>query len=163
MKAWIYICGLSLLFLGCYTFKNASVPSDLQYYYVEDFVLTARNAPPTIQTDFQEALKNKIRNESRLVLDQNQAQVLFTGTVSSYNVQALAPEPGATVALNRLNISVQVTYQNFMDTDKDWSQTFSEYAEFSSDVVLSDVEEQLISTIFDQLTENIFNKSFGDW
>lgn len=159
----ILLVALMIGLSGCYSFKNASVSPDLQFFWVSDFLLSARNAPPTIDTDFEEALKNKIRNESRLVLDRQQAQIIFEGSVSSYNVQALAPEPGETVGLNRLNISVQVQYIDVVDDTKNWSQNFTEYAEFSADVLLADVEDELIRTIFDQLTENIFNKAFGDW
>lgn len=154
---------LALGLSGCYSFKNASVPLDLKFFWVEDFLLTARNAPPTLDTDFEEALKNKIRNESRLVLDRQQAQIIFDGSVASYNVQALAPQPGETVGLNRLNITIQVQYTDLLDDTKNWTQNFTEYAEFSADVLLADVEDELIRTIFDQLTENIFNKAFGDW
>ena len=145
------------------SFKNASVSPDLNYFFVEDFKISARNAPATIDTDFEEALKNKIRNESRLVLDRAKAQVLFSGAVSGYSVQALAPEPGETVALNRLQITVTIKYQDIENDAKNWDQSFNEYAEFSSDELLSDVEDQLLITIFEQLTENIFNKAFGDW
>ena len=151
------------LFSSCYSFKNANVSPDLKYFFVEDFRITARNAPGTINTDFQEALKNKIRNESRLVLDQQNAQITFDGAVSGYSVQALAPQPGETVGLNRLQITVTITYTDNEDDEKSWNQSFNEYAEFSADQLLSDVEETLLITIFDQLTENIFNKAFGDW
>lgn len=160
---------LAILFIvcflvaGCYSLKNASVSPDLEFFFVEDFRITARNAPAAIDTDFEEALKNKIRNESNLVLNRQQAQILFEGAVSGYNVQALAPQPGETVALNRLQITVTITYTDKENEDKNWNQSFNEYAEFSSDQLLADVEDQLIQTIFDQLTENVFNKAFGDW
>ncbi len=159
-----YILLLILLGLGsCYTLKNASVSPDLSYFFVDDFRISARNAPPTIDTDFEEALKNKIRNESRLVLDRDQAQIKFSGSVAGYTVQALAPEPGETVALNRLQITINIKYEDMTNPDKNWDQSFNEYAEFSSESLLSDVEDELLITIFDQLTENIFNKAFGDW
>lgn len=160
---WLLLIGFMLSTTGCYSFKNASVSPDLQYFFVEEFRITARNAPPTINTDFEEALKNKIRNESRLVLNREQAQIRFNGSVSGYSVQALAPEPGETVALNRLFVTVSIKYEDETDPDKDWSQSFNEYAEFSSDQVLSDVEDELLISIFEQLTENIFNQAFGDW
>jgi hypothetical protein len=154
---------LGFSYSGCYSFKNASVSPDLKYFFVDDFRITARNAPATIDNDFQEALKNKIRNESRLVLDREKAQIIFSGAVSGYSVQALAPQPGETVALNRLQITVNIKYQDLENEDKAWDQSFNEYAEFGSDLTLTDVEAELIITIFDQLTENIFNKAFGDW
>ncbi len=162
-KYLFFIAFLLLTAPGCYSFKNASVSPDLNYFFVEEFRITARNAPATINTDFEEALKNKIRNESRLVLDQQNAQISFSGSVSGYVVQALAPQPGETVALNRLQVTITVKYRDLEDADKNWDQSFNEYAEFSSDQILSDVEDQLLITIFEQLTENIFNKSFGDW
>lgn len=154
---------MTFLWTGCYSLKNANVSPDLKYFFVEDFRITARNAPATIDTDFQEALKNKIRNESRLVLDRTKAQILFSGAVSGYSVQSLAPEPGETVALNRLQITVTLKYEDIENEDKSWDRSFNEYAEFGSNLILADVEDELLITIFDQLTENIFNEAFGDW
>ena len=159
----IWTLVMPMILSGCYTFKNASVPVELEYFFVEDFRITALNAPATIDTDFEEALKNKIRSESRLELNREEAQVIFSGSVSSYQVQALAPQPGQTVQLNRLNIGITIDYLDLSDEEKNWSQTFREYAEYSSDQVLADIEEELIRTIFEQITENVFNKSFGDW
>jgi hypothetical protein len=130
---------------------------------VDNFILTAQNAPATIDRDFTEALKDKIRTESRLDLVAQNPDVLFSGSIVGFDVRSVAPQPGETVAFNRLTIRVKVKYENFVQEDKDYDEVFSFFADFPSDAVLTDVQDELIDTIFTQILEDIFNKTFTDW
>jgi len=94
----------------------------------------------------------------------------FAGVVSSYSVQSVAPQSegeGDEItfgsALNRLNVAVQVEYINNSDDEDSWSKTFSFFEDYDNNTVLSDVEDELITNIFDQLTQQIFNESFTNW
>ncbi|MEL6987465.1 MAG: LPS assembly lipoprotein LptE, partial [Bacteroidota bacterium] len=72
-------------------------------------------------------------------------------------------EPNETTAFNRLQINVQVDYQNNLDEKDKWSQNFSFFENFASDQNLLDVQDDLINLIYDQIVEDIFNKAFTNW
>ncbi len=157
---------LVLVFLlagGCYGFKGFSISDDLKTFFVTEFRNTAPNAPPTVQQTFSERLKEKISRESGLSPDPDHPDIVFSGAITSYTVTAVAPERGATTAANRLEISVSVTYENTHKSDDKWTQTFSHFEDFSSDVNLLDKQDDLIAQIFDQIIEDIFNKAFNNW
>ncbi len=162
---------VSLLFLfllllgGCYSFKGISIDPDVTTFNVQNFESVAANAPPTLALDFTEKLKDKIRSESRLVLNGEQPDVEFTGRISSFSVVPVAPKPGEVVALNQLKISVAIKFINNKNEKKSWpsERTKSHFAEFSNTADLLTVQDELIRQITTQLLDDIFNEAFNDW
>ena len=65
--------------------------------------------------------------------------------------------------MNRLTITVRVRFTNSFDDTQNFDQSFSRYADYSSTQNLSAVEANLVSTINDALTDDIFNKAFVNW
>jgi hypothetical protein len=154
---------IAFLLIGCYSFRGISIPPTANTYYVELFGVEASAAPATMGQDFTRELTDKIRNESRLKLDDLEPDLLFSGTVSKFEVTAINPEPNARVGSNRLTIDIRVSYKELEDPDADWQQTFSYFVDFPSDRNLLDLQDQLVQEAYDQITEDIFNKAFTDW
>lgn len=146
-----------------YTFKGFSVDPSLETFRVANFTVAAPNAPPNINQTYSESLKLKIARESRLTIDERNPDIQFGGSITRYNVSAVSPEPGEFAALQRLEITVQIDYTNFTDTEDKWTQPFSFFADFAPSQNLLDVQDELIETIFDQINEDLFNKAFTNW
>lgn len=159
----IILAGLFLT-SGCYTFKGISIDPNVNTFYVSNFDNTAGNAPPTLALDFTERLKDKVRTESRLKLNDEKPDVEFKGTFRSYQVKIIAPKPGEVAALNQLEIVVEVSYTNNLNPEANWeNRRFSHFAEFSSSQDLLSVQDNLILEINKQLAEDIFNAAFNNW
>jgi hypothetical protein len=105
---------------GCYSFKGISIDPDISTFFVQNFETVATNAPPTLALDFTERLKDKIRSESRLVLNSEQPDVEFTGRITGFSIIPVAPRPGETVTLNQLKISVSIKLINNKNEKKTW-------------------------------------------
>lgn len=151
---------------GCYSFKGISIPPDISTFYVDPFQNTTINGPADIGDRFSESLKDIILRSSRLSFDDTEPDIEFTGSVSGFNVTSVAPqEVDGTFgsALNRLQIAIQVDYVNNENDEDNWSQSFSFFEDFDSSTDLSSVQEELIANIFQQLTEDVFNRSFTNW
>ena len=155
-----------VLFLhGCYSFKGIAIPPDIKTFVVQDFqfdsgVLTA---PGDLNQRFSEAIRTKIRNESRLILNENDPDIEFSGSIRGFSVQPEALQAGNTVALNRLTIAVNVEFKNNRDEKKNWTKTFSFFRTFDSTQDFLSIQDGLIREIFEQLTENVFNEAFTGW
>jgi len=50
-----------------------------------------------------------------------------------------------------------------VDPDQDFDSSFSRYQDYSSSKDFSSVEEDLITEILKDITEDIFNKAFVNW
>jgi hypothetical protein len=158
---------IAVLFAGCcYTFKGISIDPEVNTFFVQNFVSETTNAPPTLSVEFTERLKDKVRLESRLKLKNAEPDVEFSGKIIQFQVIPVAPKPGETVALNRLEVSVSVTFTHHKNEKKSWSvpKTFRHFAEFDNTVDLLNVQDQLLTrTIYPQLLDDIFNAAFNDW
>lgn len=148
---------------GCYSLKGYSIQQDVKTFYVGNFKLTALNAPATINQTFQEALKDKVSRESRLLYTNLNPDLEFNGTIQSFVVSAVAPKPDEQTSFNRLTIFVAVEYSNHLDAKDTWTKTFSHFADFPTDQNLLQVQDDLITIIFNQILEDIFNQAFNNW
>ena len=152
-----------LTLVGCYGFKGISIPPDINTFYIEDFENRAPNAPGGINQTFSEALRTKIRNESKLTLVDRDADITFSGYVSRFAITSEAPQEGNTVAFNKLTINVSVEYVDAADEEKNWSQNFSFFKDFGATIDLQSVQEDFIEEIFVQIVDDVFNKAFTNW
>ncbi len=159
---------ISLFFIvftlqGCYTLSGVSVADNIRTYYVEQLRNNADNAPPTLPQTLTEALKEKIRTESRLIFNDVSPDIEFKGAIVDYRVSAEAPRPGEFTAINRLTIILAIEYINNIEKNKGWKNNFSFFFDFSSTQDLSSIQDEAIAAITAQLMEDIFNKAFTDW
>lgn len=153
--------------LGCYSFKGISIDPNIKTFTVRTFETSAGNAPPTLAINFTEALKDKVRTETPLSLNNEAPDCEFNGTVTGFQVIPLAPKPGELVARNQLKITLKVYYlinKEGLTTDYPVDgKEFSFFSEFPSEADLSSIQEELITEINKQLLEDIFNAAFNNW
>lgn len=162
-KFYFLILILSISLTGCYSFKGIAIPPDVNTYFVDNFELSAQSAPGDLNQRFSEALRAKVRNESKLVYREQDPDIEFSGIITDFTLIPEAPQAGNTVALNRFEIRVTVNYTNNVDDTKSWKQTFSFFKTYASDQDFLSLQESLINDIFKQLMEDIFNKAFAGW
>jgi hypothetical protein len=160
---YISVILITLIFNSCYSFKGIAIPPDINTYYVDNFQNAVPQAPGDINQRFSEALRAKIRNESRLTYLEENADIEFSGSITGFRLSPEAPQAGNTVALNKLEITVSVNFTNNKDESKNWKKQFSFFRTFESDKDFISIQESLIDEIFKQLMENIFNEAFTGW
>ena len=136
-------------------------------FNIDQFGVKNATAPPTSGLTFSEQLKTRILNNTKLTYlqDAEEADLLFSGDVTGYQVAALAPQANQTVALQQLTIQLTISYVNTKDEtgQSNWTENFSRFANFGADQDLSTVEEQLIEEVYDQVLDDVFNKAFSGW
>lgn len=159
-----------LLCYGCYSFKGVSIPPTVATFYIDQFQNNVSNAPPDIAQRFSDEFRLNVLQNTRLLYNEEVPDVEFSGAVSSFNVQSVAPERNSNdgqvqfgSTLNRLTISIQVSYASNQDEEDNWSQSFSFFEDFENDQNLDDVQDELIDDIFDQILQDIFTRAFTNW
>ncbi len=169
MKTISYIFKLSFLFIVCTAatcsvkLGDINIPATANTFYIGQFSNNADNSPPELGIDFAESFRDKIRRETRLVYAETNPDIEFEGAIQDFRVTAVAPQPGEITQFSRLTIRIKVDYFDAEDEELNWNQTFSHEIEFPSDQNLLDVQEDLISQIFEQISQDIFQKAFGKW
>lgn len=158
---------LCCVLASCYSFKGTTISPDVKTFYVANFRNNAPNAPAEIGQLFSERLREKVLQESRLAYSEGDISVEFDGSITSFRVSSVAPSSDADgqigSSLNRLQISVNVEYLNNVTEDESFTQSFSFFQDFDSSESLADLQDGLIEEIFNQVTEDVFNRAFSNW
>jgi hypothetical protein len=165
MRHWIFLASFLAMCSGCgvYTPFGAQT-GGAQTFSVDYFTPIAPLAGPEVGQQFTEALKDLVQRQSTLRWVQDGGQIQFSGRIIDYKVTTSAVAGGQEVASqNRLTVQVQLNYVHTLDSDLNFERTFSRFADFPATSDLFDVEGELMEEINEQLTQEVFNASLGNW
>ncbi len=110
-----------------------------------------------------ESVRDLLLAQTPLKLKQGEGDVQYSGSLIGYDVQPVSIQANETAALNRLTITVRVTYLNTLDAKKNKEFTIARFADYDSSQDLTAVEERLARDIGKQLAQDIFDRTLGDW
>ena len=151
---------------GCkvsYSFSGVNISPEVQTYSVEYFPNRAAVVQAQLSQEFTNTLMDKIQNNTSLDLATEGGDVSFSGEITGYETRPTAITGNETAARNRLTITVRVKYTNAVEPELDYDTSFSRYEDYDASQNLSDVENNLITLIVENLVEDIFNKAFISW
>ena len=157
------LLSISLTSCGIYSFTGASIPTEAKTISVDYFNNKAATVQPTLSQVFTERLKDMFLEQTNLSLSENEGDLSFSGYISKYQIKPMAIKANETAGQNRLKIAVKVTYNNSLDSENNFEQTFSRYRDYDSAQNISDIENTLIEEITNELAEDVFNKAFVNW
>ncbi len=143
--------------------SGATIDPTIQTYFVGPFANNADNALPNLDQTLAEDLRNKIRLNSRLRRDENNPDIEFKGTLVDFRITAEAPSADNRVAINRLTIVLAIEYIVNKEDTEGWTRNFSFFFDYPASTDFASVEEDAVTTISEQLMEDIFNAAFSNW
>lgn len=146
---------------GGYSFTGASISGET--ISVDFFPNKATLVQPNLSQVFTDNLRDRFINQSSLQLVQDNADLHLEGEIVDYRVTPQAIQGDQTAALNRLSIEVNVRFTNKTKEEDNFESKFKAFEDYNSSQSLSDVEAELMETICDRLSEDIFNKAVVNW
>ena len=165
-KLWCAaVIAVLLVGVGCgvYTPYGAQT-AGARTFSVDYFTPVAPLAGPEVGQQFTEALKDLIQRQSTLQWVAEGGDIQYSGRIVGYDVSTSAVAGGQEVASqNRLTMQVQVQYVHIVEADLGFERTCSRFADFPATSDLFDVESELVEEINEQLTQEVFNASLGNW
>lgn len=160
----ILIITLSLIALSCkvsYSFRGGQIPG--KTFGIESFTNTASLINPNLAIVIQDELQERFTNESNLKYTDGIGDAQFKGVITKYRITPVQGTGDETVALNRLTISVKITYANSTDDSQDFKKAFESYDDFESTEDFSSIENDLMETISEKLVALIYNETLMEW
>ncbi len=148
---------------GNYSFTGASIPPEAETVTISYFENKAPLVNPGLSQMLTNELKDRFQSQTSLRLEDYGGDLNFQGEIVDYSVRPVAIQGDDRAAMNRLTISVNVTFQNRLDEAMNYQTTFSKYEEYGSDQSLGSVEDQLTQQIVEYLVEDIYNKAVVNW
>ncbi len=164
--AWLTGLALLVVIPSCkvtYSFSGVNISPEVQTYSVQYFPNRAAIVQAQLSQLFTDALMDKIQSNTSLDLSNDGGDVHFSGEITHYETRPTAITSQETAARNRLTITVRVKYNNIIEPELDYDTSFSRYEDYDASQNLSDVENELIELIVEDLIEDIFNAAFVSW
>lgn len=161
------IIALLIISQACISYKFNNSALDYTLYKtisISDFPIRAALVYPPLQQTFENKLLNTVTRQTRLrVIESNNTDLHMEGEITGYSLSPQAVTENAYASQTRLTITVRVKYTSNKEPNKDVDQTFSAYKDFSSNELLTDVQDDLCNQISDELVDLIFNATLGNW
>jgi len=159
LMAWVVIgC-------GAYSFTGADIDyNTTQTFQVNYFQNVAPIVEPGIERDFTQKLQDLLINQTNLSLVSNGGDLIYEGEITQYYISPITATSDSRAAQNRLTIGVNVRFYNTKNPEKDFEQVFSFYHDYPGTVQLTgSALQNAVDIIFENITQNIFNKSLANW
>ncbi|MXO03975.1 LptE family protein [Flavobacterium sp. HBTb2-11-1] len=162
---------LSLFMLsGCSVYNFTGTGKiDAKTFQVNFFQNNADLIEPGIDRTFTLALQDLIMNQTNLNLVSNGGDLVYEGEIIDYRITpmtatAVDANGQAGAAQNRLSIRVNVRFMNKKKETDDFEKAFEFYYDFPGrDLPTGSVLNTAITTIFERITQDIFNESLAKW
>jgi hypothetical protein len=169
-KRFARIFSLAILCLAAtactisYKFNAASIDyTKISTITINDFPNQAAMVYPPLSQLFTETMKDLYNRKTRLQQVQQNGDLELEGEITGYDLAPTAVNEDAWASRTRFTITIRVRYTNRKEDEKDFEQSFSAYREFDANRMLTDVQDELIKDISDEIADQIFNATVANW
>jgi hypothetical protein len=167
MKYIQYIVAVTLLFTfsGCSVYNFTGTGKiDAKTFQVNYFQNNAPLIEPGIERTFTQALQNLIQNQTNLNLVSTGGDLLYEGEIVDYRISPTTATADQKAAQNRLTITVNVRFSNKNKEADAFEKRFSFFFDYNgTDQLIGAKKTEAINTIFERITQDIFNASLAKW
>ena len=167
MKHLHYIIALTLLF----TFSACSVYNftgtgkiDAKTFQVNYFPNNAELIEPGIDRTFTLTLQDIIQNQTNLNMVKNGGDLTYEGEITDYRITPMMATADIQAAQNRLTIRVNVRFTNKNKEADNFEKPFEFFFDYpAAQQLTGQTKDNAIKTIFERITQDIFNESLAKW
>ena len=155
-----------LLIVGCsisYKFTGTSINYDLIKTIQLDNV--ANRAPygwAPMEAIFNNKLQDLYANQTRLKIVKRGGDLHIAGEITGYDQYNKSISADGFSSQVQLKMTVNIRFTN-SKTNESWERQFSATTQYNSTQQLSAVQEQLVTEMVKDLTDQIFNATVADW
>lgn len=153
------------VFASCkvsYRFNDGTVEG--KNAYIKQVNVMAALAPPSSGQVFTEKLQDVMQTQSGVALiNSDSADIIIDGKISYYEIRPEGVQANDVAAQNRLTIRVDINYLNTIKPEDNFTQSFTRFANYPSTTDISQVQDDLMDEIFEQIAQDVYNKAFSNW
>ena len=147
---------------GIYNFTGGST-GNAKTFQVNFFQNRAPLIEPGMDRDFTFYLQDLINNQTNLSLTTTNGDLVYEGEIVNFTIAPMAANAEQRAAQNRLTVTINVSFTNIKESDKDFEKSFSHYYDFPANMQLSAVKATAFEAIFERIGQDIFNASLANW
>ena len=158
---------LALLAVSCtvsYKFNGASINYDkVKTITIEDFANRASYVWGPMAPMFNTDLQDIYVQQTRLQQVKRGGDLQLSGEITAYDQYNKSVSAEGYSSVVELKMVVNVRFTNNTNHSEDFERTFSATCEYDAKQQLSAVQEELVTQMIDDITEQIFNATVANW
>ena len=130
---------------------------------ITDFPNRADYVYAPLAVEFNQTLRDMFIQQTRLQVVNGGGDLEIEGEITGYNQYNESVDASGFASKVKVTLTVNVRYTNNTNHEEDFEQQFSAFQTYESTQLLTDVQDQLITLMVDDITEQIFNATVANW
>ena len=161
------IIALTLMLSACsvsYKFNGASIDyNKTKTIQIADFPIRSSYVWGPMSAIFNNQLKDQFATQTRLIQVRRNGDLKIEGEITQYQQRNRAVTSEGFSAMTELSMTVNVRFTNNTNHEQDFEQQFTATASDESTRSLNSVQEEYVTQMSKDITEQIFNATVANW
>jgi len=174
-KLYIIVCMAAVLLLSAcklnfglfessYRFNGASIDyTKVKTIQIENFPVRSGYIWGPMEAMFNTQLKDQFANHTRLVQVKRNGDWKLEGEITRYDQRNKGVSSEGYSAQTELSITVNVRFTNNTNHVEDFEKQFTATSVYDTTQSLNDVQEALVTEMFENICDQIFNATAANW
>lgn len=158
---------MMLLLVSCsvsYKFNGASIDyTKTKTIQIADFPIRSSYVWTPMASIFNNQLKDVFANHTRLIQVKRNGDMKIEGEITQYSQRNKAVTAEGTSAQAELSMTVNVRFTNNANHSEDFEKQFTATSTFETTQSLNSVQEELVTQMVEDITDQIFNATVANW
>ena len=154
---------ISCAFSG-YKFNGASIDyTKTKTIQLADFPIRSSYVWGPMGPMFNNQLKDMFASHTKLSQVRNNGDLKIEGEITQYSQRNKSVSASGQSAQTELSITVNVRFTNNVNHSEDFERQFSSSKSYETTQSLATVQEELVTQMIKDITEQIFNATVANW
>jgi len=166
-RLYIILSVLALMLASCsvsYKFNGASIDySKTKTIQIADFPIRSSYVWGPMAAIFNNQLKDQFANHTRLIQVKRDGDLKIEGEITQYTQRNKAVTAEGHSAQTELAITVNVRFTNNANHNEDFERQFTATSSYETTQSLNAVQEELVTQMVKDITDQIFNATVANW
>ena len=167
MKRLAVLTAIVLTLVSCsvsYRFNGASIDyTKTKTIQIADFPIRSSYVWGPMASIFNNELKDIFARNTRLIQVRNNGDMKIEGEITQYSQRNKAVTAEGTSAQAELSMTVNVRFTNNANHTEDFERQFTATASFETTTSFTSVQEELVTQMVEDITDQIFNATVANW
>ena len=147
-----------------YKFNGASIDyTKTKTIQIADFPIRSSYVWGPMGPMFNNQLKDMFASHTKLSQVRNNGDLKIEGEITQYSQRNKSVSASGQSAQTELSITVNVRFTNNVNHSEDFERQFSSSKSYETTQSLATVQEELVTQMIKDITEQIFNATVANW
>ena len=162
--AWCFLCFFLSSCAISYKMNGANINyQTTQSISIADFPNNAPLVNPTLSNALTEGIRDLFQRQTRLQMLRKGGDLEIEGEITGYTVTQGAISADSYASEGKLTITVVVHFTNNVNPEESFDKTYTSYQTYDSNLLLTDIQDELCNAMITEFAENIFNDTVARW